>query len=208
MLDANEVEDLLTRSPLSQEVIQPYLNGSELNNLIADLPERFVINFRDWPLQKRKNDERAASDFPACLEIVEETVKPERAAIKGDYSTARYRREFWWRFSNDAEQIYRKLRKRNQMYARARISNTHGISVIPSSWACNEKTVVFAVHDFVTLQSSIHEVWIQQYASTLGGTLQYTTAGCFETFPFPLKMPHQAIGTQYDKLRSGVVRGI
>ena len=122
LLTEEEMKELLASAPKSAEVIQPYLNGSELNTLVGDQPERYVINFRDWPLAGPAVAGRSANEFPECLRIVEEKVKPERLQIEGEYSTAKYRREFWWRFSNDAEVICRQLRQRATMFVRARIS--------------------------------------------------------------------------------------
>jgi hypothetical protein len=204
LLSAKEVESLIASSPHCGDVIQPYVNGAELYSLVGDHTERYVINFRDWPLARGGNGP-AASDFPECLKIVTERVKPDREAITGEYGSAKYRREVWWRFSNDAEAIYRKLRNHKTMLVRARISNTHAIKFVPVTWVCNEKTVLFAVRSFCVLQSSIHEAWVERYASTLRGFLQYTTAGCFETFPFPLKDIDTAIGQAYDIHRSSAI---
>jgi hypothetical protein len=38
---------------------------------------------------------------------------------------------------------------------------------------------------FSVLQSSFHEVWASEYASSLGDTLRYIAGRCFNTFPFP-----------------------
>ena len=204
LLSATEADSLIASSPHCDHIIQPYVNGAELYSLVGDRTERYVINFRDWPLAGGGNGP-AASDFPECLKIVTERVKPEREAIKGEYGSARYRREVWWRFSNDAEAIYCKLRHHKTMLVRARISNTHAIKIVPVTWVCNEKTVLFAVRSFCVLQSSIHEAWVERYASTLRGFLQYTTAGCFESFPFPLKEVDTALGQAYDAQRSSVI---
>lgn len=38
---------------------------------------------------------------------------------------------------------------------------------------------------FAILGSSLHEFWVNQYASTLETRLRYLPSDCFETFPFP-----------------------
>ena len=84
----------------------PYLNGEDLNSRPDQSPSRWVINFFDWPLRRgakgrwanaderqRKNwlatgivpddyPDPVAADYPDCLAIVEEKVKPERELLR------------------------------------------------------------------------------------------------------------------------------
>ena len=59
----------------------PYLNGEDLNSRPDQSPSRWVINFFDWPLDRDRPEGYegpVAADYPDCLTIVEERVKPER----------------------------------------------------------------------------------------------------------------------------------
>ena len=64
----------------------PYLNGEDLNSRWDQSPSRWVINFRDWPIEK-------AMEYPDCFEIVERLVKPE---TREGTRTARTHKERWW----------------------------------------------------------------------------------------------------------------
>jgi hypothetical protein len=52
-------------------------------------------------------------------------------------------------------------------------------------------------HHFVILQSTIHETWVRDYASSLETRLRYTPRDCFETFPFPHAASEQRRGLEY-----------
>ena len=47
-----ELERLLEADPSNREAVQPYLGGAELNSSPTHSPHRWVINFRDYPLQR------------------------------------------------------------------------------------------------------------------------------------------------------------
>jgi len=58
-------------------------------------PSRFVINFRDWPLEQ-------AEQYPDCIRIVREKVKPER-----DRNTfSRSARDRWWLYERARPELY------------------------------------------------------------------------------------------------------
>lgn len=51
----------------------------------------------------------------------------------------------------------------------------------------DQKVIVIARDDFVTfgaVSCRVHALWVEFFASTLGETLNYSTAICFESFPF------------------------
>ena len=70
VLEPQEAQRLLDKDPRNREVVSPYVNGADLNSHWDHSPSRWVINFRDWTLER-------ARCYPDCLEIVEQLVKPE-----------------------------------------------------------------------------------------------------------------------------------
>ncbi len=110
VLTPEEAEALIEKDPRNKDVLFPYLNGEDLNTSPDQSPSRWVINFRDWPLDAEhdnpKNPQGApyASDYPDCLAIVREKVKPER-----DKNKDKQRREIWWRFTRPTVELYRAI---------------------------------------------------------------------------------------------------
>ena len=98
VLEPERAAELIERNPRNRDVLFPYLNGDDLNSRSDQSPSRWVINFRDWPLDRASAPEGykgpVAADYPDCLEIVERWVKPERTAKKAS-DVAKYP---WWQF--------------------------------------------------------------------------------------------------------------
>ena len=63
---------LIERDPRNAEVVRPYLSGDDVISRPDCSPSRWVINFRDWPIER-------AQEYPEPYEIVERHVRPERA---------------------------------------------------------------------------------------------------------------------------------
>jgi hypothetical protein len=102
ILEPEEAQRLIEKDSCNRDVLFPYLNGEDLNSRPDQSPSRWVINFFDWPLsrgaegtwatadKRQKEDwlktgivpddypDPVAADYPDCLAIVEEKVKPER----------------------------------------------------------------------------------------------------------------------------------
>lgn len=56
------------------------------------------------------------------------------------------------------------------------------------------------------LHSTIYEVWVRQYASSLETRMRYTTTDCFETFPFPeSSVGLEELGEQYHLHRQEIM---
>ena len=80
--------ELIAKNPRNKDVLFPYLNGEDLNSRPDQSPSRWVINFFDWPLDRDSapNDYEGpvAADYPDCLAIIEQKVKPEKRKINWD----------------------------------------------------------------------------------------------------------------------------
>ncbi|MBQ9454448.1 MAG: hypothetical protein IJU53_02115 [Thermoguttaceae bacterium] len=124
-MSEEETQAYIKKDPKNAEVLFPYLNGEDLNSDPQQKPSRWVINFWDWPLDRKAPGRwetadskmkkeyltnghvppdypgRVAADFPELLEIVEEKVKPERE--KSADKTARTK---WWQFLRPRPELY------------------------------------------------------------------------------------------------------
>jgi hypothetical protein len=83
-LEQSEASELLRRDPRNREVLFPYIIGQDINSRADSSASRWVINFRDWPIEK-------AQEFPECLAIVNERVKPYRDSLTGQI----HEPDFW-----------------------------------------------------------------------------------------------------------------
>ena len=203
MMEPEEAQRLIDNEPENKAVLFPYLNGEDLNSRPDHSPTRWVINFFDWPLNRDTApvgyEGPVAEDYPACLEIVELKVKPERMK-----NNRKARRERWWQFAEKAAGLYQAIQNSQSVMVRARVAERHSIAVVPKGWVYDSQVVVFTDAPFAVLQSTIHETWVRSHASSMRTDLRYTPSDCYETFPFPLSQSPSklvALGEAYQKHR-------
>lgn len=208
VLTPEEAQALIEKDPRNKDVLFPYLNGEDLNSRPDQSPSRWVINFRDWALDAEHDDPKKpkgkpyAVDYPDCLAILEEKVKPERETKAADVAAAA-----WWQFWRIRPELYGAIAHEKWVLVRARIANMHSIAYLPNGWVYNEKVVVFANCSFTILQSNIHECWAREYSSSLRTDMQYTPSDCFETFPFPASTSNlEEIGEKYYTHRQSIMQ--
>jgi hypothetical protein len=207
VMEPEEAAQLIVKDARNKDVLFPYLNGEDLNSRPDQSPSRWVINFFDWPLNRETAPMGyagpVAADYPDCLEIIEKKVKPER-----EKNNRKVYREKWWQYAEKQLALQAAIAGAKNVLVRARIANMHSVAWVPFGWVYNEKTVVFPGGSFVILQSTIHEVWVRYYSSTLRTDLQYTPTDCCETFPF-LESRELAsiemIGEQYHEHRQQIM---
>jgi hypothetical protein len=53
VLEPEEAEKLIQKNPKNKDCIYPYLNGEDLNSRPDQTPSRYVIQFFDWPLNRK-----------------------------------------------------------------------------------------------------------------------------------------------------------
>ena len=206
ILDKQEVDRLIDYSPSNKDVIKPYLGGEDLNQRPGSKPSRYVICFWDWPLSRSElqNDEDliVAEDYPQCLSIIEERVKPER-----DLNKKKPYREKWWNFAELSKGAYERTGNGEFVLIKAQVSPYHSLTFVERDAIFSQQTVVFKgyMFDFCVLQSSIHEAWAIQYSTSKGAsTIVYSVSSCLVTFPFPLAQNEENIseaGKNYFEFR-------
>ncbi len=202
VLTPEEAQVLIEKDAKNKEVLFPYLNGQDLNTNPDQSPSRWVINFKDWPLDAEHDDPKNpkgrpyASDYPDCLAIVEEKVKPER--LNNNDKGAK---DLWWRFLRPRSELYSAIAKMERVITIAATSRTLAFASVPSEIVFSHATYVFALESleyFTLLQSVFHEAWAREYASSMKEDLRYTPSDCFETFPFPTSTANlEQIGEKY-----------
>ncbi len=215
VLDPAEAESLIAHDPRNKDVLLPYLNGEDLNQRPDQSPSRWVINFFDWPHDRASAPEGyegpVAADYPDCLAIVEERVKPERTRRKenGEYALRKPLPQRWWHYADKRPGLYTTIRPLERVLACALVSKhlmfAHQPVSIVFSHACgviaDSRPEMFAV-----LQSGLHESWARAQSSTMKRDLRYTPTDSFETFPLPPFNPPLAMtGAQLEQARASVL---
>jgi hypothetical protein len=176
-MSPEEARKLIAKEPRNQDVLLPYLIGKDLNTHPEQQPSRWVINFFDWPLEK-------AEQYPDCMRIVREKVKPQRDLVK-----RKSNRENWWIYAEIRPGLYRTIAPLERVLVITRVTKYVSFSLLNTNKVFSEQTVVlvFDSYDFFALLSStIHSDWAWKYSSTMGDTtLRYSPSDIFDTFPFP-----------------------
>ncbi|MCI0664799.1 MAG: hypothetical protein L0220_27365 [Acidobacteria bacterium] len=226
VLTTEEAHELIAKDTRNRDVLFPYLNGEDLNSRPDQSPSRWVINFRDWPLDrsaegswfsanKKEREgwlrngrvpedypEVVAADYHDCLKIVAEKVKPEREKLASGDATARDRAKKWWRFGRPTMLLYTTIGGMERVLVVSRVSKFFAIASVKNEYVFNERLVVIVDSLFPVLQSTFHEKWMLLHGSTLETRPMYTPTDCFETFPFPETTESiEDIGRYYDTHR-------
>ncbi|MBX7224328.1 MAG: restriction endonuclease, partial [Blastocatellia bacterium] len=216
ILPPEEAQKLIAKNPRNKDVLFPYLNGEDLNSRLDQSPSRWVINFYDWPLDAQHDGREKpkgppyAVDYPDCLTIVEEKVKPERdkLGLKSDSSAKGYAR-LWWQFARKGLDLYTTIAGMEQVLVCPIVTKHLSFVFSSSEQVFMHKLTVFALTaygGFSLLQSSFHDLWSREYSSTLETRLNYSPSDCFETFPFPLSTEGlDDIGERYYTHRQAIM---
>lgn len=235
VLSQEEAKLIIKRNPRNSLVLFPYLNGEDLNSRFDQSPSRWVINFFDWPLDRSatgqwigstaqqqklwRRDYRVptdypdhvASDFPDCLAIVEQLVKPERTRQKdnGDYVLRYPLYERWWIYADKRPALYESISSSSQVLVVCRVTKYLAPAIVDASWIFDIGTAVFNLptnSGFALLQSTIHEVWAREHCSTLETRLRYSPTDAFDTFAFPLDLNDlESSGKHFATLRTQIM---
>jgi len=157
-----------------------------------------------------------AADFPDCLRIVEEKVKPERT--RKDKSGGLTLREplptLWWIYAEKRPGLYSLVRSLRKCIAVAGTSRTLGFAWAPTDIVFSHATYVFALDDPAQLgfvQSTINREPTLAACSSMKTDLRYSGSDAFETIPFPANLEGiRPIAIKYEAERSALMakRGV
>jgi hypothetical protein len=173
-----------------------YMNGNDLNGSATQLPSRWCICFWDW-------SESEARTYPLAYQRVKDTVKPERINLKRKSLV-----DNWWIHGEKRPAMYHSLGRGNhfkkhpkgewptqplkQVLVITQATKHLSFCFVDNTFLIDQACIVFPYTQFCyfgLLSSSIHELWVRKYSSTLGSsTMYYTPSDVFETFPFPEKL--------------------
>ncbi len=231
VLEPEEAAALIAKDQKNRDCLFPYLNGEDLNSRPDQTPSRWVINFFDWPLKRvagigqwviadskiqkewlqqgivpEDYPDYVAADYPDLLAIVEDRVRPERE--KNRYSTAA--REKWWLYERLRHELYSKTANFSKALVRAQVSRTHAPSFVETVQVFSMMCIVFPIDTyraFTNLQTNFHEVWLNEYSSSLKKDQRYTPSDCFDTYPFPEDYAAlESIGERYYTHRQTIMQ--
>jgi len=187
LLSPEEAESLIGNNRRNRDVILPFLNGDDFNSRPDQSASRYVINFFDWPLNQSSCPEGycgpVASDYPDCLSIVEERVRPERAK-----NNAKSVKEYWWRFKRPTADLYKSIKTLQRIIACHIVTKYASFSFVPTGMVYNHKLCVFysdKASMLAILSSNLYEPWVREYCSTLETRLNFSPEDCFENYPLP-----------------------
>lgn len=213
IISPDEARTLIQASPQAADVVKPYLNGDDINQNIASRPSQWVINFKGLPLYKTVGCDRAAQDYPECLRIVEERVRPERQKLDDETAWNRGLKARWWQFGLWRPAIDSAMRDKTRAFVTSKVTAHHVFVPVSPEIVCADSVLVVCLsewRDFSIIQSNIHGAWAHRPgAMTLGTTLRYQPTFAFVTFPFPpVDMASgrrlDALGKDYDEFRTTV----
>ena len=179
VLSESQAAELIKKDPKNADVILPYLRGEDFNSNPTQCPSTYVINFRDWPIEK-------AMEYPDCLSIIQEKVKPGRDKIvaKG----GQIHEYDYWKFWDKRLESYDQISSLKRVLFHSFTSKYVAFSFVDVGSVFAAPHVVICLSDFgsfAILQSSIHEIWVRRYTSYSLSLARYTPTDCLETFPFP-----------------------
>ncbi len=205
ILTREEAQRLISAEPKLNDVIFPYLNGSDLNSHPEQVGKRHIINFFDWP------EEKCRSEYPTAYGIVESRVKPERTRRdgNGDFVLRKPLPDRWWMYADKRPKLYTQIKPLARVLVIAQVSRTVAFAFVSPRQVLDSKLVVFPFEEarfFAVLQSSIHYHWAWRYCTTMKTDLSYAPSAIFLPFPFP-EMSHAVrsslnqIGEQYHEQR-------
>jgi len=204
VLEPQEARQLLDTDPKNKDVLFPYLNGEDLNSRWDQSASRWVISFRDWPIER-------AMEYSNCFEVVERLVKPERTRKneRGEFQLRYPLYERWWHYADKRPELYATIAGLKRVLVRAQTSRTQVGAFVPNGWIYGHKLVVFATDEnqFLALtDSEIHYCWVIARGSTMRTDAVYTPSDCFETFPIPIAIDSlERIGGRYDAHRVSIM---
>jgi len=198
-LAPEEARTLLNENRRNADVLFPYVIGADLNRRPDTSASRWVVNFRDWPLER-------AEKYGELLDRVRRLVKPER-----DRNNRQNYRDFWWRYAEVRPGLYSAIEGFEHVLAISLVGNALLPVRVPTGQVFAHACGVFALEDFASLallSSSAHQAWVIRYTSTMRTDIRYAPSDVFLTLPRPAATPElHALGTALDAERRDIMLG-
>jgi len=177
ILEPHEAEQLLAADPGSAHVVERYLTGGDLLETPECSAQRYVINFRDWSL------ERAQDTAPLALDRVRQLVKPDRDKVK----RASYRLK-WWQFAERCAELYKATQGLQRVLTVPQTGTYLPFLFSESGQVFAQSITAFTLDDAADaglLNSTIHQAWVDKTSGTLDTRPTYRSTDSFATFVPP-----------------------
>ncbi|MFB7554694.1 Eco57I restriction-modification methylase domain-containing protein [Streptomyces brevispora] len=192
-LPESEARAWIAQEERYSDVLFGYLNGQDVNGHPTHGTDRWVINFRDLPLEK-------AREYPLAFERVLSEVKPER-----DKNSRKARRERWWQYAERAPGLDSAISRLDHCVVVTLSSSTQMPVMLPTGSVFSHMLVVLASDDFARLaihSSSVQYWWTVDRCSSLKADLRFTPSDAVRPLVFsPLTPRLRAAGTHLDSYR-------
>lgn len=160
----------------NSEVLRSFINGKEINNHPDQKPEKVIIYFRAWTIDRARR-------FVAPFEFVESTMPHARASQNRESN-----RDRWWIYGEARPALTAKLESSTRCFVVVRHTKHLAFSAASTDVILSEALKIFTTDrwdHFAVVQSTVHEVWARKYSGALKQDLRYSPSDCFETFAFP-----------------------
>jgi len=177
ILSNSEARQLL-RNERNAEVIAPFLIAKDLNDSPSLSASRWIIDFGTRTLAE-------AEQYPECLEIVRDRVKPYR-----ERNNRKSYREKWWLFGEHRAGLATACAKSSALIACAMTTMEFKFSFVPTTNVFDQTLAIIDPINpgcFAVVDSTVHKLWARKTGATFGssGAPRYNPKHCFRTFPFP-----------------------
>jgi len=197
VLSDKHAKRMLDADSKNADVVLPYLNGDDINTDPQQIPNRWVINFWDWP-EARAKEYRLPYEWIKRYVYLERFEKSKKRSYQNIMS-------MWWLHWRSRSELYHAIghgshfERRPQVrtfaqnpmervLAVTRVSKTLGFSFVRADMVFSDATVVFATDSalfFGILQSNVHACFAWHHSSRLKNDLRYSPTDAFEPFVLP-----------------------
>ncbi|WP_422931644.1 class I SAM-dependent DNA methyltransferase [Singulisphaera sp. PoT] len=188
-LTQSEAIELSRKEPKAEQVLHPYLNGTELLSSAYKDSSRYIIDFEEMDILQ-------ASNYKHTFELVKSKVlsdwqanaEKEREKTGSETGEHQNRLQRWWRLKRRRQEMLRAFEPIPRYIACVRHTKRPIFEFIDVKIRPDSSLTVFSFPDdysFGILQSGVHWAWFVARCSTIKGDFRYTSDTVFDTFPWP-----------------------
>lgn len=202
VLKHEDAKRIVTGDPKNSAVVYSSINGDEINNVPDQSPQRSIIDFHDWSIDKAKL-------YTEPYDIVRRLVIPDRLKCKNAHN-----RVYWWIYDRRRPELYAAIHTLGRCFVATVTTKYLNFSEVLTAYVFTNALYVLTTDRwdiYVVVQSTLHEVWARKHSGSLGQGLRYSPTDCFETYVFPgqlWQMPNPslaAIGKKYHQHRKALM---
>lgn len=170
ILDENDKNSLLNESENAKYFVRPYIGSNELINDI----KRWCIWIEDENLE-------TALNINAIAERIKKVKKfRENAGTRALTAISRPHKFAWINTPNKIQIVIPTVSSERRYYVPIDFKDSNTI-------VSNSASIVHdpQIYIFVIISSKMHMIWVRTVAGRLEERIRYTSAICYNTFPFP-----------------------